>query len=1119
MCDLIDLKSPDGKKIHGAKLASPLIPIPQTSAEKIGDSLSSGKTAELFVEKRNSLDNNPFDNVHHKTVEYVRKQEDPFEAVLQKALTFEQQRKEENVTPKSRIADFKDDFTPKKRKYSDILKMNKTLDYSTTNLQINKISEGKTTLSDIPEIINGKSEKIEVSNKEKDRLQYVREIPSLYVESPGLETSILNQSAMNDSLTESSGSADENLLKSIVNCKLNERLRCSSKDLDFLIVGDEIPKLYHLRRSLSQGDKTSPKKFRQQRCHSIMEGLKVGEKNENTSSNSAVPSIIFDDSINKAFLDSSVHYTSPFSDLSNISSITRITPASSAFNSSSSSSMFSNRTANCAFIDSYPSSRSLGEESSKERDLDQLILEYSKLKTWSSGSSMIETSSLTNSITESSNSSQKESSSGTSTDSVFADSDTIEKSIFSEAKTLAKTFEELASKTESTVSSDDLVNSRPDWNFDMLPPSDEDLQVDDLIELKKSPGKSEIEKLEDRGKQEKSGSSSESKSEDKDMLKDLDTNFRDPDNKIIASSLLLDLEKLVKSESNSEAAKLLKSLEKALGVKCESNVDLLATCLGSERNNLEKSPKKWENVGGTENIKDENIEKSREENNEIETSESFKQLSLSENNNLNFDKAINKSDKSPILISDNHDSFSEEREEQSVPENTSGNSIEAIKQQNQITDDQKMAVEILVGLGKLLTGQNKDPQTMNLLKNLGTALNLASSHNSDLDVREQSTNNENKRVTTPVKNRIGTPPRKSTPNSVFSRSVNRRSFDSNSKEKTMGERTMRRSISVTQTPTSTTPNIPRLANAPLTADKSKAHLKDARKRFPSDPSPNVSSINTRKLVKDAPLKSVAISELARQDKPSSTVVAKVKNRFRKKPDSEVASKKGPMKAIIPFGNMQRRGSLAKRESPTAGSTTPPKPVRETSSNFGVTTSTPFAIPHFTLPAKKSPKSKPMAASTPDDVASKHLRRSTSQIPQSPGKNQLFCNISPVTPKTSPTGEDNAAHNNSSGSRACRIGTPSKSRQSSQLPRLSPMLGAKATSPKSNRGQRRSEPLQSFLPKGLTTPKSPRAGHAGDGATSPLNTSNKSGSAVKPFNLISKLSRRRGSVAEKENYAQ
>lgn len=43
---------------------------------------------------------------------------------------------------------------------------------------------------------------------------------------------------------------------------------------------------------------------------------------------------------------------------------------------------------------------------------------------------------------------------------------------------------------------------------------------------------------------------------------------------------------------------------------------------------------------------------------------------------------------------------------------------------------------------------------------------------------------------------------------------------------------MRRSISGIQTPISTSPRLP---IKPLSADKSKAHLKDVKKRFSSDP--------------------------------------------------------------------------------------------------------------------------------------------------------------------------------------------------------------------------------------------------------------------------------------------
>lgn len=58
-------------------------------------------------------------------------------------------------------------------------------------------------------------------------------------------------------------------------------------------------------------------------------------------------------------------------------------------------------------------------------------------------------------------------------------------------------------------------------------------------------------------------------------------------NKIVVTSLLLELEKLIKTEKNPDAEKLLNDLEKVLGVKWENNTDLLNVYLQNAKSNAQ----------------------------------------------------------------------------------------------------------------------------------------------------------------------------------------------------------------------------------------------------------------------------------------------------------------------------------------------------------------------------------------------------------------------------------------------------------------------------------------------------------------------------------------------------
>lgn len=118
MSDLIDLNSPDVKRLINSKLSSPLIPVPRN--------IESNEQTSSLMEKRESLGSNPFDSVLYETADYVRKKGDPFEVMLQRALKC----KSNKITNlEAQSVTFTDDFTPKCRK-KFLKMMNKTLDES-----------------------------------------------------------------------------------------------------------------------------------------------------------------------------------------------------------------------------------------------------------------------------------------------------------------------------------------------------------------------------------------------------------------------------------------------------------------------------------------------------------------------------------------------------------------------------------------------------------------------------------------------------------------------------------------------------------------------------------------------------------------------------------------------------------------------------------------------------------------------------------------------------------------------------------------------------------------------------------------------------------------------------
>lgn len=330
MCDLIDLNSPDAKgSLDPTKLASPLIPAPK-SVE------SNGEINSLITERRRESDgNNPFDRVLHETVEYTTKKDDPFEMMLQRAL---KSKRKGNIDLRARSVTFADDFTPKsKKRYFKT--RNKTLDGSLLENKLdvcigdNKVEMRKETDSfNVRNIDVCDNNMIVEPSSYKDNDESIsmpKQNDKIVVNNPeSLELSILNQSAMNDTLLET-------VPKSQKNDNVPFFLEKDTLFKEFILLPNN-----NLKRSLSQGAGRSPTtlSYLNRRSQSVTDDEKKISQNDYN----IAPSFL-----DKGFLESRCNEQSVFSTLSNVSSIAKLNSISSI-----SSSVLSIDTMNHAFLDS-----------------------------------------------------------------------------------------------------------------------------------------------------------------------------------------------------------------------------------------------------------------------------------------------------------------------------------------------------------------------------------------------------------------------------------------------------------------------------------------------------------------------------------------------------------------------------------------------------------------------------------------------------------------------------------------------------------------------------------------------------------------------------------------------
>ncbi|CAL7951847.1 unnamed protein product [Xylocopa violacea] len=1127
MCDLIDLNSSDTKNVLSSKLASPLIPVP-TDTRYNNYNVRSNEPSSLAIGKRDSLENNPFDMVLHKTTEFIQKQEDPFEVILEKALEV---KCEKNGSQRKGSLDLTANYSPKQKMHRQKSKLNKTLSELITSDKLNRNNAANKMFNE--SVVDDFNDANILNTDIKSHIV----IPTIEVEDVNL--SILNQSVMNDTLFEAEKESSQNQIKST---SQNTMLIDTHKDIKEISLSTfNVPKV---RRSLSQGEVILPKKSQYLNQISLVEPLRIGSDSGSIISTPNSLKIL-----NEGFLKTHSSESSIFSTLSNISSIPKLNSVSSMINSS----LTTNGTMNRTFLDSCSLEKAEITKLSDNVDFNKEI--KSILPTVKTSVSLVGNTSIKSSISDlterlnklkmkvseihipkDSNADNKDeykcnvlnnvkecestvekidkcdvndklidvdvfipdancskehcssSSSDTSSDSVFVEGNKINKSILQEAKFLARTFEELAMKTSSGSSIDDLITNNSSWTLELLPAFDDEASVENLIELPTSPyrndTKSKSEKTTEHEDDESHTNKKEVSNRVEEKIKDLEMEFVHPisaEKRLTAATLLLDLKQLIKTEKNIEADKLVENLEKALGVNCDNNTELLTTCLNAT-NNLAKSPQKTSNsLEIIKNVAESNMEHSQEDNLDGDSTESIKESVFFESinfNNVNTSKCINNQ---KYLNSVNGESkYESSKTEISVEKIESKKdknkfNAENISKENSFSKrentnllNERMIIELLTNIGKLLSEQTEEHPSRDILNNLGKALNSASNNcNTDKNVKQ------------PVSKSL-----------------------------------IRRSVSVSQTPP-----IKNESRSSMSTNKSTSQLKEVTKRFPSDPGLISSTLNKQvitknnknELQKDTQTKTITTLDL--QKEKTSTMKDTVKNKLKKKIGTDVINKKGPLKAILPIGNMQKRETSSNKTILPVGTITPPQTHK-------IISSTPNSTNEL---VKKSRSSKPVASSTPDAHSCK-ARTVQSQIPNSPKKRNFSCDISPVTTRVSNNNGISNSPRRSSKLPSPKRATPKRRTTESGIPKSQtpPINKRMHSSFEVNNQYERTyvSPQRSFY----KTPSSPKNSpislktNGNNTQQSPLRDSNKVIPKVKPINLISKLRRHSigTNVMEKEN---
>ncbi|XP_076162460.1 uncharacterized protein LOC143144197 isoform X3 [Ptiloglossa arizonensis] len=1040
MCDLIDLNSPDRKGLLSSQLASPLIPVPTDMAcsncnNHINDPSS------LVTGKRSSFENNPFDMVLHKTTEYIQKKDDPFEVTLEKAL---RSKCKKHTSIRTYSCDFKNDSILKEKKYTRKLKINRTLDESLINEELNQKNVSNDKIPNGSIIVDSNNtnvldDDVITNNINLSFSKNTNNIPTINIQEN--ELSILNQSVMDDTLFEAVQELNTGSFEKSDNTKLIEKMDSVKETNSVLPISR-----YSITSVTDVSNKTkSPVYDLADQFNKLRDKFHVSENSTNEKN----------------------EIISEFSD--NIKQCVAVIEKNEECNTN-------NRLID---IDICTSDMNCSEEH------------------------------------------HEKSISDTSSDSVFVDENKINKSILHEAKLLAKTFEELALKPSSESSIDDLIGSNSSWTAELLPAFDDEAMTDNLIELPTSPN---VNNLNSKNEKVMECTSNDSYSNTNGNLlnskvgknmKDLETELIEPistEKRITTATLLLDLKKLITTEENIEANKLLENLEKVLGINWENNTELLTTYLNTT-NNLSKSPQKSSSCLEIKNVTENNMEYSREDNltsgfpNDVKESVICTNMNFNDSSKVSKEylKEINsKADNENLEAKTGTKKLETEINESDLDNQNVRKKDFSCKTDNNNSLNEKIATELLTNIAKLLTRQTEDYSTLDILKNLGKVLNFAS-NNCNIDENLESNNNDVEIQTTSKKSKL-----------KFENKT-RTSTLSRSKKVSPGKNFIRKKLIVSQTPP-----IKNVSSSVISKGKNTSQLKEVTKRFSSDPDFISSTSNKKVIAKnnksglEKDIETITIPTLNLQ-KEKTTMINTIKTKLKTKSGSDIAYKKGPLKAVLPMEIMQKKETIGKKVIPSTETITPPK-------SHKIISSTPNSTDSICTAKKYSRSSKPMASSTPDAQNSKPCKIQ-SQITNCSKKRNFSCDISPVTTRVNVNSNNGI---NNSPKRVSKLQSPKKTTPKrhptnsnipkSQTPPVSRRLNSSFDV---NQYGRFSESPQHSLHKLSNSQKNSPISlkkTSSNVQQSPLRNSNKIIHKVKPINLISKLRRHSigTNVMEKEN---
>lgn len=289
---------------------------------------------------------------------------------------------------------------------------------------------------------------------------------------------------------------------------------------------------------------------------------------------------------------------------------------------------------------------------------------------------------------------------------------------------------------------------------ELLPAFEDEPVVNDLIHLPASPGDSR-----DKNNDKKQSPASIDSAE-RNLLKEMELPLSDVSViKQDITSLLSDLRKLVKPESNPEAKKLLDNLENILNSNYKNNTELLVTCFNTSSHESRSSQKTPSN--SIEKFDKSSIDKSEKESGKISSQEKIcnNEKSLSDIKCKKLEDILQ--DRSQDVVSIEKSSvtsssckYSESTsitDSSELTEDSKHKEHKAKERDNQV--DKKIAIELLINLKKLLSGQSKDDTTIQLLKNIGKVLNTALNSSPESEMQANCTRKQNIQQTTPVRAR------------------------------------------------------------------------------------------------------------------------------------------------------------------------------------------------------------------------------------------------------------------------------------------------------------------------------------------------------------------------------